>query len=452
MAKVVGKEELMRGPSLTAERLDLISRAVERKALPLRDKQDLRPLIEKLSSAKIVMLGEASHGTQEFYQWRRMISQELVAHHGFHFIAVEGDWPACYQLNRFVKGEIPGHAREALQGFQRWPTWMWANTDIIELAHGLRYHNQQMPAPDQAGFYGLDVYSLFESIEEVIRQSEKLDSAFAAKIRERYSCFEVFNGDEKFYAKSLFTFPEGCEDEVLKNLRDLLERRVDRIHQAESLFNAQQNARIVANAENYYRAMVLGGEDSWNVRDRHMMETLETLLKRHGPDAKAIVWAHNTHVGDYRATDMLSQGQLNIGGLAREKFGPENVQLVGFSTYDGEVTASGTWDGPTLVTAVPPAMPGSYEAVLHQVAKRSHMDDYILPLQDRSETVLQEVLGHRAIGVVYNPERERFGNYVPTSLANRYDALIFIDHTHALTPLPQKFNRKEFPETWPQGL
>ena len=432
--------------------LDLISRAVERKALPLRDKKDLRPLLDKLSSAKVVMLGEASHGTQEFYEWRRLISQELIAHHGFQFIAVEGDWPSCYQLNRFVKGEISGNAKEALGSFQRWPTWMWANTDIIELAHWLRYHNQGLGSIDQAGFYGLDVYSLFESIEEVLKQTEKLDASLAAKIRERYSCFEAFNGDEKFYAKSLFSFPEGCEDEVLKNLRDLLQLRVDKIHKAESLFDAQQNARIVANAENYYRVTVFGGDDSWNVRDRHMMETLDTLLKRHGPDAKAIVWAHNTHIGDYRATDMVTEGQVNIGGLAREKYGESQVQLVGFSTYEGEVTASRAWDGPTLSTLVPPAMPGSYEAVFHQVARRSRMDDFILPLQDKSEEALSRILGHRAIGVVYNPATERYGNYVPTSLSKRYDAMIFIDQTHSLNVLPQKFERKEIPETWPRGF
>jgi erythromycin esterase len=432
--------------------LDLISRAVERQALPLRDKKDLKLLLQRLSSAKIVMLGEASHGTQEFYEWRRLISQELIAHHGFHFIAVEGDWPACYQLNRFVKGEIPGNAKDALSNFQRWPTWMWANTDIIELAHWLRYHNQEVGSIDQAGFYGLDVYSLFESIEEVLKQCEKLSPTLAAKIRDRYECFEAFNRDERFYAKSLSNFPEGCEDEVLNNLRDLLQLRVDKIRQSESLFDAQQNARIVANAESYYRAMVLGGEDSWNIRDRHMMDTLDSLLKHSGPDSKAIVWAHNTHIGDYRATDMVTQGQVNIGGLAREKYGNSQVQLVGFSTYEGKTTASRAWNGPTLSTTVPPAMLGSYEAVFHQVAKRSRMDNFILPLRDKSEEALARVLGHRAIGVVYNPLTERYGNYVPTSLSNRYDAMIFLDHTHALTALPQKFNRKDIPETWPQGL
>lgn len=425
--------------------------AIRKKANPIREVKDLKPLIDELSQSRIVMLGESSHGTHEFYEWRRMISEWLIVKHGFNFIAVEGDWPACWELNRSIHSESKEETHEVLRGFSRWPTWMWANNEIVRLADWMRTHNRSNK--NKAGFFGLDVYSLFESIDVVLRQVEKTDPFLAQRMKNRYACFQPFQRDERAYVKSLVKLPTGCAHEVNENLRDILKLRLGEIKgQDDALFNAEQNARIVANAERYYRTMIHADEDSWNVRDRHMTDTLEILLNRYGKESKAIVWAHNTHIGDYRATDMAKHGQVNIGGLAREKWGTEKVALVGFGTYQGEVTASSAWDGPIKKITIPPGRPGSYEAAFHEVAKSIGPNYYISLREDGPpKGPLTEVRGHRAIGVVYQPKHERFGNYVPTSLANRYDAFIYVDKTTALEPLIQPFESKEIPETWPLG-
>lgn len=424
-------------------------------AKPLKNRNDLTSLIEKLSESKIVMLGESSHGTQEFYEWRRLISQELISRHGFNFIAVEGDWPPSAELNRFIHFKKKNEtARMALRHFQRWPTWMWANTEIMELAQWMKKYNEEKTKTEKASFFGLDVYSLFESIDEVLKVLQKIDPVLARQAQIQYECFDLFQRDEKAYARYLSHFPEGCENEVLNVLNNLLKTRLGEIQtQTEDLFDAQQNARIVKNAENYYRAMIHGDENSWNIRDRHMIETLEILLQKFGPKSKAIVWAHNTHIGDYRATNMVHEGQINIGGLAREKWGDDKVSLVGFGTYQGEVIASHAWDGPIETMTVPPGKADSYEHHFHQASAQLKQNSFYLWLKGESKlNDLKQVLGHRAIGVVYHPAYERFGNYVPTSLSNRYDGFIFIDKTKALTPLAQKFIREEIPETWPTGV
>lgn len=434
-----------------------VSHAAER-ARPLRALHDLQPLIEEIAPARVVMLGESSHGTQEFYEWRRLISQELIANHGFHAIVVEGDWPPCWQLNSYVHGEGASDARQPLRAFSRWPTWMWANTEIVQLADWLRTHNEGREPSRRAGFYGLDVYSLFESIDALLAQLEKVNPFLARKASARYECFDRVNGDEMAYARHLLELPAGCEEQVLLSLQELLAAR---LYDSDSrtppfrdrLFNAEQNARIVANAERYYRVMMHGTDDSWNVRDRHMQETLEILLQRYGPDTKLIVWAHNTHIGDYRATDMAAEGQVNLGGLAREALGAENVKLVGFGTYRGEVIASRSWDGPIEVMRSPAGEPGSYEALFHRVCEHLGSPACYLSLSHVPKgDILHETRGHRAVGVVYCPSHERLGNYVPTQLAARYDAFLFFDETRALEPLEQDFNRAEIPETWPQGF
>jgi erythromycin esterase len=428
---------------------------IEKYAIPLKDQKDLAPVIEKLSSTRIVMLGESSHGTQEFYEWRRLISQELIEKHGFNFIAVEGDWPPCAELNRYIHSDAEAQsARDALRNFKRWPTWMWANTEVIKLADWLKAHNEKKSNEKKAGFFGLDVYSLFESIDEVTKQLQKIDPVLAKRVQNYYDCFEPYQRDEKDYAKSLFAYPEGCEDQVLQALRDLLKKRLDGMAEEKALlFDVQQNARVVKNAEHYYHSMIFGDEDSWNVRDGHMMETLNLLLKKYGQESKAIVWAHNTHVGDYRATNMVDAGHINIGGLAREQWGEDRVSLLGFGTFEGQVIASRAWDGPIETMPVPPGRPQSYEAMFHDVAQNLAEDSFFLWLkEDLVKRKLSQTLGHRAIGVVYNPAYERLGNYVPTSLSNRYDGFIFIDRTKALSPLAQRFARDEFPETWPQGF
>lgn len=428
---------------------------IEKNACRLLNKQDLTPLVEKISQSKIVMLGEASHGTQEFYRWRRLISEELIKNHGFSFIAVEGDWPPSAHLNKYIKSDEPAKsARETLRSFQRWPTWMWANTEIVQLADWLKSFNFGKNKNQKASFYGLDVYSLFESVDEVITQIDEVDPKLSAKMRAYYDCFTPFNRNEKAYARSLRLIPEGCEDQVLNALKELLQLRLENSNEKENaFFNAQQNARIIKNAENYYRTMMFSEGNSWNVRDEHMMETLNILLNRHGSQSKAIVWAHNTHIGDYRATNMVKQGDINIGGLAREQWGEENVSLVGFGTYEGEVMAARTWDGKAEVMKVPPAPPETYEAYFHEAALKLKQSSYFIWLKDHlRNSLLKEVHGHRAIGVVYDPEYEKYGNYVPTSLSRRYDAFVFVDKTKSVMALPQRIAFNEIPETWPNGF
>jgi erythromycin esterase-like protein len=305
------------------------------------------------------------------------------------------------------------------------------------------------------GFYGLDIYSLFESIDAVLKHLRKVDPDLARYAQAKYEAFEPYQRDERAYVKSLFLgMSEDLQKEVTDILQELLEVTLNGLREHEiELFSAIQNARVVKNAEHYYRTMVTKDEDSWNIRDRHMMEILNILLKRFGKDSKGIVWAHNTHIGDYRATSMKAEGQINIGGLAREEWGFDNVSLVGFGTNQGTVVASNAWEGPTAVMTVPSGVEGSYEAAFHAVAKDEKLDSFWIDVgDDRSRGgPLAETHGHRAIGVVYHPAFERYGNYVPTSLANRYNAFIFVDSTSALRHLPQKFKEEEIPETWPKG-
>ncbi|XGC80647.1 erythromycin esterase family protein [Bdellovibrio bacteriovorus] len=407
-------------------------------------------IAEKLSYAKIVMLGEASHGTHEFYEWRRLISQELITNHGFNFIAVEGDWPPCYAANRLIRSKQSNADKELIHHFHRWPSWMWANTEVAELLNWMKDHNQKLKGKKTIGFFGLDVYSLFESIDEVLHTLKKMDPALAKAAKEQYACFDKFNRDERRYAQSLY-FSPGCQTQVLLVLQDLLKAKHLQLS-GESLFDAQQNARIVRNAEDYYRTMIHGNEDSWNVRDRHMMETLNILLSHHGENAKGIVWAHNTHIGDYRATSMVDEGQVNLGGLARIEWGSNKVALLGFGTYEGSVVASPAWDGPVQLMQVPKGKSGSYEDLFHQKCVNEKSDFIFSWLQGSTELELHQTRGHRAIGVVYDPRFESFGNYVPTKLATRYDGFLFIDQTRGLTPLTVSFDRREFPETFPGGF
>ena len=426
---------------------EAVIRAIEERAIPFSKPDDLDMLISRVKNASVVMLGEASHGTAEFYQWRRVLSEILIRDHGFNFIAVEGDWPDSQTLHQYIREGSrngPRDAREVLENFHRWPTWMWANEEVVKLAEALRGTG--------AGFYGLDVYSLYESIDAVIRFVAKANPLLARRVRERYSCFEPFHQEGVAYAKSLLQFPEGCEKEVLLNLQDLLRMRTGNTEQAGDLFDAQQNARVVLNAERYYRAMLRGDVSSWNLRDEHMLETLERLLKQYGDGAKAIVWAHNTHIGDYRATDMAASGYVNIGGLARERFGNDRVALVGFGTYRGEVTAGHAWDAPEETMRMPSGRKGSYEECFHEAALRLEKPSLCVIFDDESrEGPLAETRGHRAIGVVYDPLHEGRSNYVPTSLANRYDAFLYIDQTTALRPLKSTFRHGDVPDTWPMG-
>ncbi len=423
-----------------------VVREILRLAKPLKRGRDLHDLARSVAHARVVMLGEATHGTHEFYEIRKELSKILIEEHGFNFIAVEGDWPDCFEINRYIQGKNAKGIHAIMEGFQRWPTWMWANEEVLQLAEWMRDH--------RAGFYGLDVYSLFESIRVIQRQAQKLGVDAGSDIIGRYSCFEPFERDEVAYAKSLLRFPEGCREEVTQNLRDLLKIRLEDTRLTEDeLFNAQQNARVIKNAEQYYRAMLFGETESWNVRDLHMMEMLTLLLKHHGPASKAIVWAHNTHIGDYRATDMVDEGYVNLGGLARGALGEDQVALVGFGTYGGSVRAGKAWGAPEQVVDLPNAKKGSLEAYFHKAVKGVHHERFYLSLDAESKrSALGRRHGHRAVGVVYSPAYEISGhNYVPTELANRYDAFIYVDRTSALQSLKPKTLHGLIPETWPSG-
>ncbi|HEX6307050.1 MAG TPA: erythromycin esterase family protein [Longimicrobiales bacterium] len=425
---------------------------IRRVARPLTATPDLDPLIDRIGDARIVMLGEASHGTSEYYTWRDRISRRLITDHGFSFIAVEGDWPDCYRVNRFIKrfADTAASAYDVLHAFARWPTWMWANEEVVSLVTWLRDHNDTVTPERQAGFYGLDVYSLWDSMHAVLEYLDRIDPDAAAHARRAYGCFDPYHDDAQQYAMATALVPTSCEDEAVSILRSLRARAPEyREDGRESYFNAEQNALVARNAELYYRTMIRGGPDSWNVRDQHMAETLERLLAHHGPAARALVWEHNTHIGDARATDMAAAGMTNIGQIARERYGPRDVVLVGFAGYQGSVIAGSGWGEPMEPMPVPPAVPGTWEALLHHVIGD---DSLILTHELAGAAGADEPRGHRAIGVVYHPDRERFGNYVPTILPARYDAYIHLESTSALRPLhlPVRVDG-EVPETYPTG-
>jgi erythromycin esterase-like protein len=420
---------------------------------PLADPSDLDPLIASLGNARVVMLGEASHGTSEFYSWRAAITRRLIEEHDFRFIAVEGDWPDCYRVNRFIRGFPDGgaDARSVLRGFERWPTWMWANEEVVALTDWLRAHNEQLRPAARVGFYGLDVYSLWDSMRRVIEYLDDVDPEAARRARAAYGCFDPYRDDVQEYAMAASLLPASCEDEAVAMLRELRGKAgAYREDGAEGWFDAEQNAVVAKNAERYYRTMVRGGAASWNVRDNHMQETLCRLLDHCGSGARAIVWEHNTHIGDARATDMAAAGMHNLGQLARQHWGADDVSLVGFSTHRGRVIAAGEWGAPLESMPVPPAREGSWEDVLQRAAGA---DRLLLSSEVQEVPEAFERRGHRAIGVIYHPGRERWGNYVPTVLPARYDALLYLEETRALQPLhvPPAPDH-EPPETYPSGM
>lgn len=423
-------------------------------AQPLRDPDDLDPLMIRIGDARVVLLGEASHGTREYYTWRTAITRRLVEEKGFSFIAVEGDWPDSYRLNRFVKGysDTPKRPEEALDTFRRWPTWMWANEEVRDLLGWMRGHNDAQPAGRKVGFYGLDVYSLWDSLHEVMGYLRKRDPDALATAQRAWRCFEPFGEEAQDYAQATLYGGESCQEEVvdlLVKLRAMAARAA--ADGDEARFVAEQNALVVKNAESYYRTMVRANDESWNIRDRHMAATLDRLLQFHGRDAKAIVWAHNTHIGDARQTDMAGDGMVNVGQLARESYGEGDTILVGFGSHRGTVIAGDYWDAPWSEMRVSPAREDSWEDVLHRTVARDMM--FIFGPDDPHE--MFDWRGHRAIGVVYRPERERYGNYVPTVLPRRYDAFLYLDRTRAVRPLfgPRQAELpEEAPETYPTGL
>ncbi len=399
---------------------------------PLANAADLDPLLDRIGDARFVLLGEASHGTHDYYLWRARISQRLVEEKGFRFIAVEGDWPDCYRVNRYVHGELPDQtAEQVLRAFARWPTWMWANWEIVALTEWMRQRNEGRPADEHVGFYGLDVYSLWESLYALIGylkqyQPDALQAAYDA-----FRCFAPYGEDPQSYAYATRLVPASCERETIDLLRTVRERAAKDAETTPQDLDALMNAEAVKGAETYYRTMISGGATSWNVRDRHMSDTLNRLMRFYGPDAKAIVWEHNTHIGDARYTDMAAAGMFNVGELVREEHASAGVVLAGFGSYEGTVIAGRQWDAPMEVMNVPPARTGSWENALHTMNAEDRLLLFHRPVASDALAVPR---GQRAIGVVYDPARE-WGNYVPTVLPLRYDAFMYLDRTEALHPL-----------------
>jgi erythromycin esterase-like protein len=382
-----------------------------------------------------------------------MISQRLITEKGFSFISVEGDWPDCYRLNRYIKNypESGNTAVEVLQKFNRWPTWMWANWEIVAFAEWLKNHNTNLPDKTKVGFYGLDVYSLNESIESIIQYLKKNDPDTLGLAIKAANCFDPYNSDEgQSYARASAIVPELCEKEVVDLLRGIRGKMKHYNSDYENVFSVWQNAQIAVNAEKYYRAMIRGGSHSWNIRDRHMVSTLNRLMDFHGENAKVIVWEHNTHIGDARATDMAREGMVNVGQLVNEEHSKHGVISVGFGSYKGTVVAGREWGDVMRRINVPPAVNGSWEHLLHSTGKGQNK--LLLFNNTRDEEQLDMPFGHRAIGVVYRPEFEQYGNYVSSVLRKRYDAFIYIDETKALHPLNIKPDGHQVPETFPFGI
>jgi erythromycin esterase-like protein len=430
--------------------VETAAREVRSRSRRLEHPDDLDRLVELFGDRKYVLLGDASHGTSEYYRWRSRLTARLVQEQDFSFVAVEGDWTNCYEVNRYVK-DLPDAAetiRDVLEAFERWPTWLWANWETLEFLDWLELHNQSLAEGKRVGFYGLDVYGLFESMAAVVDYLEDVDPAAAVEARDAYRCFEPYGENAREYARALRMVPENCEDEVVETLTRLRERVATYDHSRDDYFNAEQNALVAQNAEEYYREMVRGDVDSWNIRDRHMVETLTRLQRHHGSDSKGIVWAHNTHVGDARATDMEARGRLNVGQLVREREGGSDVALVGTGSHRGSVVAADSWGARLEEMTVPPAQEGSYEHVFQRAGGR----DRLLVTEDLADdSPLARPRGHRAIGVVYHPAREA-GNYVPTVMPDRYDAFVYLDETDALHPLDVHLNREAVPDLYPWGF
>jgi erythromycin esterase-like protein len=403
---------------------------------------ELDPLMRLAAKSRFALLGEASHGTREFYRERIRITQRLIEEQGFTAVAVEADWPDAWRVNRYVRGvSEDGDAAQALGGFERFPSWMWRNTEVRDFVEWLREWNAARPQHRRVGLYGLDLYSMFTSMRAVLDYLDANDPEEARKARARYACFDHARGDSQAYgyAASYGAGP-SCEDEVVQQLREM-NRRAARVPPAsglerDELFFAQQNARLVHNAEEYYRTMFRGRVSSWNLRDSHMSETLQAL-ERHlaatnGAAPKIAVWAHNSHLGDASATEMGDMGEWNLGQLARDRWGAEAV-LVGFSTHHGWVTAADDWDGPHKRMRVRDGLEGSWEDVFHECG----MDRALLILRgnDAVRPLAMQRRLQRAIGVIYRPETERMSHYFETTLAEQFDAMIHIDETNALEPL-----------------
>jgi erythromycin esterase len=398
---------------------------------PLENQQHLDVLLNEMGSASLVLLGEASYGTAEFHNWRAAITRRLVEEKGFRLIAIEGDWPAAFAINRYIKGDNQNaSAQQALAAFGRWPAWRWANHEMASYTEWLRTYNEKQPANQQVGFYGLDVYSLWESVESLQKDFPQADPLTLAALHQAMTCLQPYNRNTADYSQATKE-GGGCGEELKKLLATLQSQVQNMSEKPESTFNALQNATTALHAHQYYHATLVSNLQSWNIREHHMMETLDRLINQYGPDAKIIVWAHNNHVGDARFSNMVEGGMENLGQLIREKYKSKGVYLVGFGTFQGSVLAAASWGAPHTQMTLPEAQSDSWEAVLHA---RGAANKLVLLREWQRNATLTKARGHRAIGMVYAPGQEA-GNYVPSNLPNRYDAFLYLDKTQALRPL-----------------
>jgi erythromycin esterase-like protein len=417
-------------------------------------------LIADIGDASLVLIGEASHGTHEFYHARAELTKALIQQKGFTLVAVEADWPDAYRVNRWVRHESDDPDAEASLGdFVRFPRWMWRNRDVVAFIDWLRGHNVPLSAADRVGFYGLDLYSLHRSIDAVLDYLRKVDPAAAERARYRYGCLEDFGENPQAYGyAATIGVSRSCEDDVVTQLVELRRRAAEYATRdgrvaADDYFAAEQNARLVLNAEQYYRAMFGGRVQSWNLRDTHMMETLQALMghvRQTSGTARAVVWAHNSHLGDARATEMGESGELNLGQLVREAYGRQS-RLIGFTTHTGTVTATSNWDEPAQRKRVRPSMSGSYERLFHDLGVKQ----FLLVLNDpETRRVLSPRRLERAIGVIYRPDSERVSHYFRAHLPDQFDAVLHIDETRALEPLEiwSLDETTDLPETYPSAL
>lgn len=430
-------------------KVEIMRRAAE--PLPALDDPDFAAAFDRFGDARVVLLGEASHGTSEFYRARAAITRRLIERHGFSIVAVEADWPDAAAIDRHVR-QFPHQPMETAP-FTRFPAWMWRNKDVDDFVAFLRDHNAQRPAGDRVGFYGLDLYNMTGSMAAVLGYLDRVDPEAAEIARSRYACLEPWSREPAAYGRAALTRGYAmCEAPVTRILVDLLRKELDYIpHDGESFFDATQNAHLVADAERYYRAMYYGSHESWNLRDQHMFDTLQRILDWAGPNKKAIVWAHNSHIGDARFTEMgTERGELNIGQLCSQSFG-RDAALIGFGTHGGTVAAASDWDAPMEIKTVRPSRPDSYEDLCHQVGEGRFLLD-LRPGQDEElRRALAEPRLERYIGVIYRPDTERWSHYSFSSLPDQYDAFVWFDKTKAVTPLPSKVVAGE-DETYPFGL
>jgi protein-L-isoaspartate(D-aspartate) O-methyltransferase len=432
---------------------ETIAKLIRDNAEPIDDidEVDLGPLLDRIANAQVVLLGEATHGTSEFYRMRARITKELILRRGFNFVAVEADWPDAARINQYIR-HAPGRP-DQWKAFARFPTWMWRNQEAVELVEWLRAHNAEVNDPDRfASFYGLDLYSLFTSINAVITYLNKIDPAMAETARQRYACLTPWAQDPAAYGRAVLSGSYvDCEEEVVKMLREMLEHRLEYSERdGDRFFDAMENARLAADAERYYRLMYYGSVDSWNLRDQHMFDTLERLFDFHGSGSKGIVWAHNSHVGDAAFTEMGARGEFNVGQLCRTRFA-DSAFIVGFGTDHGTVAASSEWDGSMEFKKIVPSHEASYERLCHD----SRVEAFMLHLRDpRRPEVRVELMPvrlERAIGVIYRPESELMSHYFQACLPRQFDEYVWFDETRAVTPL-LAVAAPGVPETYPFGV